>query len=334
MTTICMTTTLDCPTGTLLSWAAYHLNIGVDHLFLFFDNPEHPGITALENEPRITAVRCDAAYWPGGAAKREKLTLHERQWYNANLALHWARERGLDWIAHIDSDELLYYSGRLHDALDALSADVELVRFRVHEAVPEKLHYGRPFDGIRYFRIGPMRPTAKTRPRTQREWVVAGVHLLSYYMRLALAKMLCPAARGPFLRGHIGGKSAVRTQAPIQGMGVHLPAPPPGHFYRNYFLPGGALLHYDCSDFDTWLSKWQARAAERHVPRNRDKKRRKQLERFLLADAKGPEALRELYQQDYLISDRDRKILTGLGLVRRLEVPTKVVLAANTPQQT
>ncbi len=101
MTTICITTTLNCQREVLIPWVSYHLNMGIHHMFLFFDNPDNPAIELVKGEPRITAVRCDAAYWPGGAAKREKLTLHERQWFNANKGLQWARERGFDWIAHI-----------------------------------------------------------------------------------------------------------------------------------------------------------------------------------------------------------------------------------------
>lgn len=321
MTTVCTTTTLDCPTKALIPWVSYHLNIGIDHMFLFFDNPDHPGIGLVEDEPRITVVRCDAEYWPGGAAKREKLTLHQRQWYNANKALQWARARGFDWIAHIDSDELLYYPGRLHQALEALPVNTEVVRFRVFEAVPEQFHSDDPFGRVRYFRVGPMRPTARTRPRTWGEWVVAGARVSGYWLRLAIAKILCPAARGPLLRGHIGGKSAVRTQAPVRGMGVHLPAPPPGYYYRDFFLPGGALLHYDCWDFESWLAKWRGRAAERHVPRNRGRKRTKQLERFVTAQAKGDGALKRLYRQEYLLTSFDRTILASLGLIRRFEIP-------------
>lgn len=87
MPTICTTTTLDCPTEVLLPWVSYHLGMGIDHMFLFFDNPDHEGIRVMQDNPRITAVRCDAEYWPGGAKKRERLTLHERQWYNASKAL-------------------------------------------------------------------------------------------------------------------------------------------------------------------------------------------------------------------------------------------------------
>lgn len=325
MTTICTTTTLDCPTEVLIPWVSYHLNVGIDHMFLFFDNPDHPGIAAVEGDPRVTAVRCDASYWPGGAAKRERLTLHQRQWFNADKGLQFARQRQFDWIVHIDSDELLYYPGRLHDALDALPASIEVVRFRVYEAIPEQLHYDHPFAHIRYFRVGPMRPTAKTRPRSLAEWLTASGRVLSYYARLGFAKLLCPAARGPFLRGHTGGKSAVRTQAPIQGMGVHLPAPPPGHFYRDFFLPGGALLHYDCGDFDSWLAKWRGRAEERHVPRNRDVKRRRQLARFAAAQSQHiPEALISLFRYQYMMGAHERRCLEALGLVQYVALPEGV----------
>lgn len=289
-------------------------------MFLFFDNPAHPGITDVEGNPRIKVIRCDAGYWPGGAAKRERLTLHQRQWYNANLALRWAREQGFEWIIHIDSDELLYCPGSFCEALAQVPKDIEVVRFRVYEAIPESLHCEHPFASIRYFRVGPIRPTRKTMPRTASEWARAFLEVASYSSRLAIAKILCASARGSFLRGHIGGKSAVRTSARIAGMGVHLPAAPEGQIYRNYFLLSGAVLHYDCSDFQTWYSKWTARLAEKHVPRNRDRKRNQQLRRFRQASELGKVALENLFREDYCINRWELDILQRLGLVVQISL--------------
>ena len=323
MTTICTTTTLDCPTRVLVPWVNYHLNMGIDHMYLFFDNPEHPGIAAVAEDSRITCVRCDAEYWPGGAAKRQRLTLHERQWFNANRGLQFARERNFDWIAHIDSDELLYFPGRLQEALERLPEKVEVVRFRVFEAIPAQGGSDHPFAQIRYFRVGPMRPTSKTRPRGLIAWCRAGMHVAGYYSRLGVAKAIGAAGWGPFLRGHTGGKSAVRVRAPIQGMGVHVPAPPRGRTYLDFFLPHAALLHYDCADFDSWLTKWLARASESHVPRNRDAKRRRQLTRFRAAQNRSAEAVRRLYEREYLLREWKQRFLMRLGLVREICLPDR-----------
>jgi len=321
MTRICTATTLDCKLDVLTAWISYHLAIGIDHMFIFFDDPSHPGIDMYQDHSAITAVRCDADYWPGGQRKRERLTLHERQWYNANKALEWARERGFDWIIHIDSDELLYYPGDLRSALESLPDRIEVVRFRVYEAIPEALHCDHPFASIRYFRVGPLRPTRKTLPQTVRGWGSVCLRLASYYMRLAIAKLICPSARGPFLRGHVGGKSAVRVSAPVQGMGVHVPAPPPGHRYIDFFLPGAAVLHFDCSDFDSWLAKWEARAQEKNVPRNRDPKRRKQLARFIeTREREGLAGLERLYLREYALCPWECLVLRWLGLVRWLPI--------------
>ena len=37
----------------------YHLNIGVDHIYLFFDDPTDAAADALARRARVTAVRCD-----------------------------------------------------------------------------------------------------------------------------------------------------------------------------------------------------------------------------------------------------------------------------------
>ena len=325
MATLCTVTTLDCPVEVLTTWVSYHLNIGVDHMFLFFDNPEHPGISSVAENARITPVRCDSEYWPGGSAKRERLTLHERQWFNANKALQWARERGFDWIAHIDSDELIYFDGNLKLGLDAIPNSVEVARLRVLEFIPRQLEYEHPFAGTHWFRVGPKRPARKARPSSVHEWILCLAEMASYYGRLGGAKLICPGARGPFLRGHTGGKSLVRVTADIKGMGVHLPAPPDGRFFRNYFLPRAAILHYDCGSFRYWMEKWMQRTSEKNVPRGRDAKRKRQAARFSATmKSEGLPGLYRLYFREYGLRDWEIRILSGLRLVRRIHVSSRI----------
>ncbi len=316
MTTICTTTTLDCPTEVLTPWVAYHLNIGIDHMFLFFDNPEHPGIAAVEGDPRITVIRCDAAYWPGGAAKREKLTLHERQWFNANKGLALAKEREISWIVHLDSDELLHFKRPLQEILASVSERVQIIRFRVYEAVHESVNDGPPFQGFRIFKVGPATPTRQSIPRRCLPLMGTVAQTASYYLRLFAARLLCLSwIRRPFLWGHIGGKSAVRTTASIRGMGVHVPKLNASR-WEAPFAKGTALLHFDAINYGAWKKKWLGRREERCIPRGRDRKRKLQLAQFIRACSSGQERdLERLFLRQYGLTPWQRWVLFQLGLL-------------------
>jgi hypothetical protein len=68
--------------------------IGMDNSFEYFREYD-----------KIICIRCDAA-------QRDQLperpSIEERQIYNAYLALEWAKRDGLEWLIHIDSDEILF----------------------------------------------------------------------------------------------------------------------------------------------------------------------------------------------------------------------------------
>lgn len=56
---MCTVTTLMAPLNQTLSFVNYHLNIGIDHMFLFFDNPDDEAIDALKDYKRVTCFGCD-----------------------------------------------------------------------------------------------------------------------------------------------------------------------------------------------------------------------------------------------------------------------------------
>ena len=96
--------TIKAPEEKALAFAAHHLSLGADHLWLFFDDPESPIPAALANHPRITATLCDAAHWTHVGKKRPPAH-QNRQTQNARLTYRALAHT--DWIIHIDVDEFL-----------------------------------------------------------------------------------------------------------------------------------------------------------------------------------------------------------------------------------
>lgn len=315
---LCIVTTLCAPLATTTAFVNYHLNIGARHLYLYFDDPADEAIEVLQDDPRITCIRCDERHWPGGRAARDKLTLPQRQWFNSKDAWRRAREAGFDWIMHLDSDELVYAHQLLSRVISEVPATVDVLRFRTYEAVPEELQYERPFEEIHYFKRGPCRPTRRCLPGTAWGVTHAVMHNAEYYSKLIVARfMRCQAIRnGYYLRGHIGGKAAVRLRSNIGGMGVHVPTPPMGGRLNSVFVTEGGILHFDACDYAGWCAKWVKRYHEKHVPPSRGRNRAWQLSRFSTAYESGSEeSLVELFQQQYYVPISERRFLMRLGLL-------------------
>jgi hypothetical protein len=78
--------TVKAPLADLERFVAYHLNIGVDHLYLFFDDPADPVLPLFVGRGRITARTCGMADWRAAGIKPED-GIEVRQRHNADLAL-------------------------------------------------------------------------------------------------------------------------------------------------------------------------------------------------------------------------------------------------------
>ena len=233
---VCIVSTVRAPLKQTFSFINYHLNIGIDELLLYFDDPADDAIPILARSERVCAQICDEAYWKARGVSRPA-SIEERQEINVNHGLGAARARGIDWLIHTDSDELLMSNGATVNAvLASLSADV--VRFAMKEAASQALFYEDIFSTT----------TFKEPINDRQGW------------RPHLARLLgCGGAffEGEYFRGHSASKVAIRTSSRVQYMGIHGPASPS---LEECATSGIVLLHYDCVGFDDWLRKWNARA--------------------------------------------------------------------------
>lgn len=121
-----MASTVRASRDELRSFVNYHLNTGVDQLLLFFDDPADESIASIGLNPRVTLYVCNEAYWQQRGVQRP-VTIEDRQEINVNYALSMSRTRDVDWLIHIDSDELLLSREAIKDVLSTYPQDV--VRF-------------------------------------------------------------------------------------------------------------------------------------------------------------------------------------------------------------
>ena len=221
------------PAETILRFAAYHLDLGAHRVFVYLDAPNPMAEAALKAHPKCRVTVCDDTYW----AKRKggKPAKHQvRQTFNATRT--YARQKDLEWLAHIDVDEFIVpRTGSVSDMLDALPATIQTLRVR-----PMELLAGG--DGTAFKAFVPAGPDR--RARVARMYPTFGDHL-----------------KGGFL-SHVAGKIFVRRGLSNPSLRIH------NVFAGDAMNPGEAetqdvdLAHLHAIDWDTWRAHFTYRHAK------------------------------------------------------------------------
>jgi hypothetical protein len=269
----------------------YHRRAGVERVFLFDD--------ASSDDTRATVSDLDFVETsPPVAPSESDRTL--RQARNADAALASARRLGLDWLLHLDADELACPEpahageGALAAFLAAFPATTLQVAFMTREVVQRRVEQADFFGGETLFKADP-----------------------KHFSR----RMPDPGSGGSFrldgFYGHAMGKSAVRVSAPAAARDVHRFSGPGGSWLRTERR--GLLLHYFVHDFRAFREKFAAYAghADRY-PTGAAVERQKLVWRDLAhACAEDETALRAYYERFLLYDPAE---VTRLRRTRRLGV--------------
>ncbi len=296
---VCTVTTLRESVIQTLAFVNYHLNVGIDKVILFLDDPKDPAYAKLENHPNVLCYRCDDDYWNQFDIE-DSPPIEVRQDCNTRTALDWAREHDYQWIIHIDSDELIYCNSDIKQELDKFDNTVDSVRFSLLEASPQDLHYKLPFSEVSLFKRQPS--------RLQRILARALNQNSIYY-------------HDKFLIGHRISKVATRVTPNIGSIGIH-------HAHRKdesvidaSISKGITLLHFDCCGLDIFRQKWARRVTGSGECERLGKKRSKQLQEFSDAHDDSPEAVENLYKRIYYFAEHEIRYLKLIGMAQELSVP-------------
>ena len=143
----CVVSTIKAPEDKILAFAAHHLAMGADHLWLYFDDPDQPVPKALADHPRVTVTLCDDAHWK--LLHKRPPTHQNRQARNAR---HTYPQIGSDWLVHIDVDEFIHVPRPLDQILDEVPPDTIAVKMEPFEAMhdpmlPDDIFTAREFRG-------------------------------------------------------------------------------------------------------------------------------------------------------------------------------------------
>ena len=181
------------PPPSVAGWIAYHLAVGFHTLYLYFDDVhEAEAIAAARRYERpdgsgAVVTLCDEAYWARqrrsnlffldpareelsaaglSVANFERGDVQSRQCVVVQEAVGLATSAHLDWLLHVDIDELWYCPTAVtrQDApavFAAAPADVNELRFHNHEAVQRMEHAQCWFTHSTLFKV---RTASRARP--------------------------------------------------------------------------------------------------------------------------------------------------------------------------
>lgn len=195
------------PAAAILRFAAHHLDQGASAVHVYLDDPDPATLAQLGGHPALHVTACDDAWW--AAQKKPRMPAHQmRQGWVATQCYAQVSDPAsplhLDWLAHIDVDELLLPMRPVARVLAALPADQAGLLLHPVELLAEPTPSDATPDSPPLARF-------KTTPR------MAGLDK-------AVLADLYPNF-GSHLRGgyisHLEGKIFARTGIPGLRVGVH-----------------------------------------------------------------------------------------------------------------
>nr|GLL36636.1 glycosyltransferase-like At2g41451 [Ipomoea trifida] len=322
---ICITTSTSAGLEQTLPWIFYHKVMGITTFFMFVEGKAAsphvsnvlesiPGVTVIyrtkELEEQQAKSRIWNETWMGYLLYKPcNYELFVKQTLNMEMGIVMAREAGMDWIFHLDTDELVHPAGTdpfsVQQLLSNLPAEVDAVVFSNYESSVERDDIKEPFSEVSLFK--------KNQDHIAEE---------------AYSKHYQEACHGisTFFLTYVNGKSAARIQDHLRPNGAHR--------WQNYMkslkevqFNEAVVLHYTYSKFSDLTSR-QARCGCK--PTKEGVKRCFFLEfdrdAFIIASTATEEEMRYWYNEHVVWKDEEIKHkLLKAGIFTRIYSPMVII---------
>lgn len=228
----------------------YHLSVGFDRLYLYFDAPGEQAIDVARRYPQVDVTVCDKQWREQSiefidSINESDSALYDtevmiRQEMNVRFAIERARNDHMTWLLHIDSDELFYTpssSARTHfSELDKRGA--RNVIYRNSEALIHSGSTDSPFRSTTLFKRNFFGNNGWSYTPGQRKYLISLGMKPEYYFHF-----------------YQNGKSAVRLDQNIEVEGVHffLTENPPLTWNQDK----ARILHFPCPTYRSFEQKYR-----------------------------------------------------------------------------
>ncbi|KAI4384641.1 hypothetical protein MLD38_002763 [Melastoma candidum] len=322
---ICVTTSTSAGLDQILPWMFYHKVIGVSTFFLFVEGKAAtPAVTkVLESIPGVKLVyrtkeleeqQARSRIWnetwlASFFYKPCNYELFVKQSLNMEMAIVMARDAGMEWILHLDTDELIHPAGAreysLRSLLMGIPENVDMVIFPNYESGVERDDVKDPFSEVSLFKRN-----------------------YDHLPKDTYFGMYKESTRGNpnYFLTYGNGKSAARVREHLRPNGAHR--------WHNYMktpneikLEEAAVLHYTYAQFSDLTSR---RARCGCKPTKEDVKRCFMLEfdreAFIIASTATEDEMLNWYREHVVWGDKDVKLkLVRKGILTRIYAPMAII---------
>ncbi|WOL11049.1 glycosyltransferase-like [Canna indica] len=324
---ICITTSTSAGLEQIIPWLFYHKVLGVSQFLLFVEGKAaKPHVSAVlesisgvkviyrttELEEKQAKSRIWNETWLAGFFYKPcNYELFVKQSLNMEMAIVMARNSGMDWIIHLDTDELIHPAGAreysLTQLLSDVPANVDLVIFPNYESSIERDDIKDPFSEVSMFK--------KNFDHLPRE---------TYFSMYKEATRTNPN----YFLTYGNGKSAARVQDHLRPNGAHR--------WHNYMkapneikLDEAAVLHYTYTKFSDLTSRRDRCGCK---PTKDDVKRCFMLDfdrnAFIIASTATEEEMLRWYNEHVVWNDKQLNLkLLRKGILTRIYTPMAIVQA-------
>jgi len=303
----------------------YHIQIGITKIFIFLDDPNDALNEDIFKFEEVEPIKCDEIYWQQYENRPE--SIEKRQLLNANYALNLCRVLKIDWLLHIDVDEFINVKKdiSLTDYFNSIDKNIVTIRFPVCESIPEKYEHKDFLHEIESFRCHPLSYRYDIKI-TLAQKIKAKLDLKMVHLKMFLLNFLGLGAftKYGYMKAYTAGKSASRTSAKIETIGIH--SPKINYQTEQFCLQSKkiTILHFDAFSYGAWFKKWQKRIDGTGTSTFMHDERQQQLNEFkVLYEKNDSDALYALYKQIYFIDSKHRSLLSTLGLIKKIIIKTK-----------
>lgn len=225
----------------------YHRAIGLDKVFVYFDNTTDKGSESIADLDFVTTAQSvpiekyDHLDYLNKFTAQAKEHHTARQCLNTFDATQQCKKQGIEWLISIDADELVvpdlkrYF--KINNFLNEMPDSIEVVNFQVKEVVQNQFHYNNVFAEASLF---------KTRAKFKSRWD-------RVYKRV-FNPLTKTNSLFNYWYGHTMGKAAIRVSADLIPHNVHKFIQTDGT--KPSTLQTGFLLHYHSFDFQDFVKKF------------------------------------------------------------------------------
>ncbi|XP_077240162.1 glycosyltransferase-like At2g41451 isoform X2 [Tasmannia lanceolata] len=322
---ICITTSTSAGLEQILPWIFYHKSIGVATFFLFVEGKAAsssvsavlegiPGVKVIYRTRELEEKQAKSRIWnetwlSSFFYKPCNYKLFVKQSLNMEMAIVMARDAGMEWIIHIDTDELIHPAGAREYSLRQLLLDVpgnvDMAIFPNYESSVERDDIKEPFSEVSMFKKN-----------------------YDHLAKDTYFGLYKEATRGNpnYFMTYGNGKSAARIQDHLRPNGAHR--------WHNYMKPPNeikleeaAVLHYTYSKFSDLTSRRDRCVCK---PTKEDVKRCFILDfdraAYIIASTGTEEEMLRWYREHVVWTDKELNIkLLRKGILTRIYAPMAIV---------